>query len=408
MRPKILIVPDAFAGPDSGAVAARLAARMWRAMGCEVLVYAATPDGQGGVIDETRVVEAPPVRLAQQIMGGGSEEFSAFLAKERPTHVFMLGSAVSKLRAWITVARARGISVICLWWVQDFFCTRGYACLPDVGPCTKCLDGNSLPALWHRCHYSGGGFRQILGGMAARAMQRRRLQECDVVMGSTRAQLALLERFGIPRTRLIQCPLFFDRARLDGLKIGRGDYFVCYGQARKEKGWHLLSSVLDAAPDIRLVLPFASVTEAETALNKFALGPYVSRGQVEVRTDVRWASGVGQIVAESRGVLIPSIWPTTTEYVLLEALGLGKPVVAFSVGVHSEEIVDGENGLLAPLGDVAEFARRVQRLNASVDLQEKLPLGARRLFKRLTDPNRFMTAFSQALKITNFSPARGH
>eukprot|EP01041_Mallomonas_annulata_P034993 gene34993-57870_t len=37
------MVPDAYWGPDSGAVAARLAAGVWQSLGFEVAVYAESP-----------------------------------------------------------------------------------------------------------------------------------------------------------------------------------------------------------------------------------------------------------------------------------------------------------------------------------------------------------------------------
>ncbi|MBM4026925.1 MAG: glycosyltransferase, partial [Planctomycetes bacterium] len=221
---------------------------------------------------------------------------------------------------------------------------------------------------------------------------------CDVLLGSSQAQLDLYRRYGFRDQPVSICPLFFDTRRIENFESTIGDEFVCYGQARFEKGWHLLAPILRAAPEIRLVLPFYTSAVAERALREFRLGEFAAQGQVRVVKGVGWFSGVGAIVAGARGVIIPSIWPTTTEYTLLESLGLGKPIVAFAVGIHAEAFRSGESGLLAPVGDAAAMAQAVRLLKNDHALGHSLSRGARELFSRLTDPERFKTAFMQALE----------
>lgn len=396
------MVPDAYWGPDSGAVAARHAAGVWRSLGCEVAVYIGSAEATVNPANGVHVYRGSPIRLSHHLGGARSTaSFVASLEDFAPTHVFFLGSASSKPAAFFSAARRLAIPRICLWWTQDFFCTRGYGCLPDEGPCTRCLGGNGIHAVIHRCHYGNHGYYKIIAGVVARMFQRRELQRSDVVMGSSLGQLDLYSRFGIPTDRLIQCPLFFGPDRVKGHRSKPGDYFVCYGQAREEKGWHLLAPILQAAPGIKLQIPFRDGTTAEIAVSKFGLRPFVDAGQVSIVTDATWATGVADLVAKSCGVLIPSIWPTTTEYVLLEALGLGKPVVAFSVGIHEEEIIEGENGLLAPVGDTAGIARQLTRLTSDLELQMRLSSGATRLFSRLIAPDRYVEAFRRAIRLAD-------
>ncbi|MEN9635911.1 MAG: hypothetical protein RL077_4315 [Verrucomicrobiota bacterium] len=399
-KPRVLMVPDAYWGPDSGAVAARLAAGVWQSLGFEVAVYIEPPKDSITSVSGVRIYSARTIRLIHHFGGNGATAlFIDALEDFQPTQVFFLGSAISKPTSFFAAARRRGIPRICLWWIQDFFCTRGYGCLPDEGPCTRCLNGNGLHAVFNRCHYNNSGFSKIIAGVVARMVQRRELQRSDVVMGSSLGQLDLYRRFGMPPGRLVQCPLFFDRDRVQGHASKRGDYFVCYGQAREEKGWHLLASVLRAAPGIKLVLPFGDAVTAELALTKFGLRQFQNSGQVQVIAGVTWPTGVARLVAESCGVLIPSLWPTTTEYVLLESIGLGKPVIAFDVGIHAEEIVSGENGLLAPVGDAVGIAGQLIRLASDFELQARLATGAKRLFERLTAPERYAVAFRQAIDL---------
>jgi len=61
----------------------------------------------------------------------------------------------------------------------------------------------------------------------------------------------------------------------------------------------------------------------------------------------------------------------------LEAMSCGVPVIASRVGGVPEVVVDGETGLLAPVGDVAAMAAHVVRLLADAPLRARLGAAAR-------------------------------
>jgi L-malate glycosyltransferase len=66
--------------------------------------------------------------------------------------------------------------------------------------------------------------------------------------------------------------------------------------------------------------------------------------------------------------------------VALEAMLLGKPVIASAVTGSREVVVHGETGLLYPCGDVAALADALARLAADADLRQRLgEAGARRV-----------------------------
>lgn len=63
--------------------------------------------------------------------------------------------------------------------------------------------------------------------------------------------------------------------------------------------------------------------------------------------------------------------------VVIDAMALGVPPVAFAVGGLRELIADGENGLLAPPGDAAAFAAQVERLARDPIVRARLGNGGR-------------------------------
>jgi glycosyltransferase involved in cell wall biosynthesis len=75
-------------------------------------------------------------------------------------------------------------------------------------------------------------------------------------------------------------------------------------------------------------------------------------------------------------VVLPSISHEDFPNVTLEAMSLGKPVIASRLAGLPEQIVEMESGILVTPGDPTELADAVRRLVGSSDLRERLGRGA--------------------------------
>jgi glycosyltransferase involved in cell wall biosynthesis len=67
---------------------------------------------------------------------------------------------------------------------------------------------------------------------------------------------------------------------------------------------------------------------------------------------------------------------------LLEAAACGRPMIATDVPGCREVVIDGETGLLVPLGDVQALADALEKLVASEELRQRHGAGARDLVER--------------------------
>lgn len=83
-----------------------------------------------------------------------------------------------------------------------------------------------------------------------------------------------------------------------------------------------------------------------------------------------------RVVAGAHGGLLSSDWENLP-HSAVEALSVGVPVVATSVGGVPEVVHDGENGLLVPPGRPEELAAAIRRLLEEPGLRERLAAGAR-------------------------------
>jgi glycosyltransferase involved in cell wall biosynthesis len=79
--------------------------------------------------------------------------------------------------------------------------------------------------------------------------------------------------------------------------------------------------------------------------------------------------------AEADAVLFPVLWDEPWGLVPLEAMGMGRPVIATGRGGSGEYLRDGENALLVPAGDAAALAAAVRRLAADAALRDRLREG---------------------------------
>lgn len=78
--------------------------------------------------------------------------------------------------------------------------------------------------------------------------------------------------------------------------------------------------------------------------------------------------------------VLPSLWENLPAS-LLEAMALGKPVVATNVGGVSEAVVDGASGILVPPGDPEALAAAVSKLVSDKNLAREMGSSARRAIK---------------------------
>ncbi|MCH5673543.1 glycosyltransferase [Streptomyces gilvus] len=82
-------------------------------------------------------------------------------------------------------------------------------------------------------------------------------------------------------------------------------------------------------------------------------------------------AGVSDRLASASVVVLPSLWPENFPTVALEALRMGRPLVASRVG-GLPELVGDDNGALVPAGDAAALASALDALLGRRDVLERM------------------------------------
>lgn len=389
---KILLIPDAYLGVESGAIVAQIAKKLLIELGNQVSVFSPDIEIDGVEIDGSKLYHRKPYKgTANWNEREYRNEFEQVLLQSDAKSVFTLGSITNKNLCYLEIAKDRGLKVISKIFMQDFFCTKLYANNSE-GPCTKCLDNTYLEAFKNKCIINKPiDYIKTANAILIRKRLEKILPKIDYVITSTDEQIGYYKRFGIPVEKCIKMPLFFDRERIKNVQTTMGDYFICIAQNRIEKGFHYLTDILENCDSsIKVIAAYHNIDHAKIAIEKNGFQKFIDSGMLVIEHDLKWQMGLAELVAGARGVIIPSIWPTTTEFGLLEALGYGKPVFTFDVGVHSEEIINEVNGFKANIGDCKTIAQQLYKLNADDQLYKSISNNAKQLFDKMTNKQQWI------------------
>lgn len=144
------------------------------------------------------------------------------------------------------------------------------------------------------------------------------------------------------------------------------DFLLFVGDVSRDKGIHVLLRAyqdLQDAPPLVLIGRKRPDTPADLPANVFHLGSWPHHAVME---------------AYRRSIfsLLPSTCPETFGIVVIEAMSMGRPVIASRIGGLSDVIFDGQNGFLVPPGNAQELKQAMQRLVDDTTLRKQMEKGA--------------------------------
>lgn len=139
-------------------------------------------------------------------------------------------------------------------------------------------------------------------------------------------------------------------------KFGKNaNYLLYFGRLSREKG---LKTLIQAAALTGQTVKIAGAGPETAALKELT---------AELKAPVEFLgfkkpTELKPLIINAEAVIIPSIWPENMPLSLLEAMSLGKTVIASHLGGLPEVIAAGQNGLLFEPGDVEDLARQIKKL----------------------------------------------
>jgi glycosyltransferase involved in cell wall biosynthesis len=255
--------------------------------------------------------------------------------------------------------RRRGVPNA-LWLVDyRFWCSSGFLYNPALGEvCFRCVGGAHWNAIRYRC--SEGSLTRSAYDAAVRFVSHSLLalhRHADVFVVPTEATRHLVvARLGLPEDRVtvIGHPLeMIHHTR--GINAADHDYVVFYGRLSPEKGVSTLLEAIERTPRLKLeVYALDPLGLRETVADEIARRGLADR--VTFSTTLRFGHELMTRISGALAVVLPSVWPDTSDYVLLESMALGKAVVVSDSGGNAEIVARARGGMIYPAGDAAALS----------------------------------------------------
>lgn len=284
------------------------------------------------------------------------QAFNEILYNFSPDVVHFASFDHTKPAVFIGKARKYGVKVVLQPWTMHFFCSQGFG-FRNGEQCTLCANGNYLNALTKKCVTV-----KSIPSLIEKRFTHNIALKADLFLSSNSGLDKILEKYGVKKEHVYRFPIAFDYTFLNKQSEKTDDYFIFYGQANSHKGLSVLLDVFAKIPEQKLkVYPMAKLTES-ISLPK----------NIEVINGINWNNGLGDAILNSKAVLMPSLWSTSTEYALCEALLMKKAVVVFNVGVHNDIFKNGFDALVVEQNDINSFAQAVLELDSNAELRKEI------------------------------------
>lgn len=250
--------------------------------------------------------------------------------------------------------QARSVPVVMTVHDLKIGCPSKLMLAPD-GVCERCKGGRTWNAVVQKCHKDS----RLLSGIVALETSLHRLlgsysRNVDRFVLPSRFHRDKLVEWGLPAERARYLPNAIDVSSLMP-DYRPGDRFVFVGRLSPEKGLDTFVRAV-AAAGVPATLVGTGPQEAE--LGQLALALDADVEFVGYRT----GDDLFDLVRGARALVLPSECYENAPVVILEAYGVGTPVIGSDLGGIPELVVPGETGLLAAAGDVDGWAARLRLL----------------------------------------------
>jgi glycosyl transferase family 1 len=327
-KKSVLLIVDAFDLKSSGGRAARQTSEYLKKMGYHIFIISTIiPLDFNEVNNEFTYLTYKKGTISMKVNDTIVRKTCPAFFKDLSInfiHLCPMGARVNL--HLISCAIEAKIKIIAQFWGYDYYCIKPFA-LRNSMHCNKCANGNILNSFLFKCD----SFPKLIYKSISRIRRINILKQFNYYLVPNNDLVDALELSGVNRNNILKTPLPFYSDRVLNLKSQDGNNVVFYGQTIESKGFNLLPEIIKLCPNIPFVIaPMVNTKAGLDTINKLQL---LENVQI---IEKQWHEGLSEIVANARIVLFPSLWATTTETALLEAIFLEKVVAVFDVGVHKE------------------------------------------------------------------------
>lgn len=290
-------------------------------------------------------------------------------------------------------AKDLGVSTVLTLHNYRLACPGGQF-LRNGSVCEDCLDGFPYRMLWHRCA-SDNFFKNLAQFYLYWGTRQRKLLSpwVDAYIALSNFGKTKFVKAGLPKEKIFVKPNFInDPIAIDEQRHSPvGAIFV--GRLTKEKGADIL---IDAWQHIDYPLKIVGD------------GPLLEIFCEKATPKISFEGSLSQEdalhqVSQSSFFIFPSVCYEGCPMTLIEAMALGKPVIASDLGPRPEMVKNGYNGFLYPPHDVNALQRMVMKLIENNVLRYKMGRNARSTYLENYTPE---TNYTRLIDIYRYAISR--
>lgn len=280
--------------------------------------------------------------------------------------------------ALIPMARSRGLPTLMTLHDYWYFCANSQLLRPGGETCMgprwglNCVDCAAVRA--------NLAFLKALRSLVAplfmyrNAVLRRVLKNIQLFLAPSHFLMQRYLAWGLPVERLRYLENGINLTRIQSLPWQFSPdgkvRFTYLGALAWQKGVHVLIEAFNAlrkeVAELHIFGDPRVFPDYAARLKRLARHPGIRfRGPLEPHR-------VGEALAGSNVVVVPSLWFENSPLVIQEAFAAGAPVIASGQGALVEKVRDGVDGLLFRPGDAADLRAKIEQLMAEPSLLETL------------------------------------
>ena len=258
--------------------------------------------------------------------------------------------------------------------------------------CDDCITQGYLQCIKKKC-VKGSTLKSTLGVMEKKYYDIHKVfRKIDCIISPSEFNKNQLVNGKLKYNEIVTLHNFVNESERNDYVLG--DYAFYLGRLSKEKG---ILNLIEAIGDI----PNAKLLIAGDGPERERIEAYISEHKLDGRITLlgyQNQDSIHKYITNSRFVVIPSICNENCPYSVLEAMEIGKPIVASRIGGIPELIADGENGYLYKADDINELKEKLTLLLDDDEKVNSFAQKSRELYESYYSPDSY---YNELIKIYN-------
>ena len=272
------------------------------------------------------------------------------------------------------LAEIRAAHLPCVQTLHDYkLACPNYKMFTEGAVCDRCKGGRYGEAVRHRCLWPTFA-PNVLAACEMGMTKARQSYERTVRTFICPSQFMAdkMAAWGEPRSKMAVVPNAVEPA--PRLATREGNYILFAGRLSPEKGVETLLRAAARVPELQVRIAGTGPEESRLRMLATELGAK----NVVFLGFVKRAENL-DLWERAQAFVVPSVWYENASIATLEAMTQGVPVIASRIGGLSEQVADGETGILVEPQDTGKWEQALRAFMVLDEAsKERMALAARK------------------------------